>query len=152
MGRVAVTVRAVVINIHHHGATVRLEDGSLAAIPSGEFAANRPAYITAYEKKTPLVLTLTRTGRHPSATFAEPEATATAADAAPAPPPTHGPGSPGPGAIGGPAAPILFEERMGEYLKATLEWAPADRPDPAQRHFIRKKRRAALFEARNKPT
>jgi hypothetical protein len=45
-----------------------------------------------------------------------------------------------------------FEERMGAYLKETEAWAPPDRPPPAERHFIRKKRRAAFFEARNKPT
>jgi hypothetical protein len=45
-----------------------------------------------------------------------------------------------------------FERRIAEYLKATEEWAPSDRPEPAERHFIRKKRRAAFFEARNPST
>ena len=36
--------------------------------------------------------------------------------------------------------------------RASQEWAPADRPEPADRHFIRKNRRAALFEARNAST
>ncbi len=45
-----------------------------------------------------------------------------------------------------------FEDRLNAYLKSTEEWAPPDRPEPAERHFIRKKRRAAHFEARSKPT
>jgi hypothetical protein len=142
LGRVAVTARAVVINIHYHGATVRLEDGSLASIAAEEFVAHRPVYVAAYEKKTVLDLFVDRAGRHASARF------------------DHGPARPGPGATAGPIStrtvPVLtnplFEERMDEYLRATQEWAPPDKPDPAQRHFIRKKRRAAFFEARNKPT
>ena len=59
--------------------------------------------------------------------------------------------------IGGPIIGLMdndaaFERRIGDYLRATQEWAPPDRPEPAERHFIRKKRRAALFEARKKPT
>ncbi len=120
----------MVINIHHHGATVRLAEGGLAAVPTDEFAAHRPEYVAAYETRSSLELELNRRGRYPTVSFiAAPDA---------------------------PAGPQLvdsaFEERMGEYLRATQEWAPADRPDPAHRHFIRKKRRAALFEARNKPT
>jgi hypothetical protein len=45
-----------------------------------------------------------------------------------------------------------FEDQMTAYLKSTQEWAPLDRPPPAERHFIRKKRRAAFFEARGKGT
>jgi len=125
-----VTVSAVVINIHTHGATVRLADGTLAAVSSEEFAANRAAYVAAHAKRGELQLVVDRRGRHASAAF--------------------------PG--GAPVAPVsagalevdaTFEDRLGAYLKATQEWAPADRPDPAERHFIRKKRRAAFFEARN---
>ena len=132
------TVTAVVINVHSHGATVRLADGGLAAISTQEFAANRAAYMAAYQKRTMLELILTRRGRHASAAFPSGQPRG---DAAPAPQP------PAPLALD-PA----FEDRIGAYLKATQEWAPPDRPDPAQRHFIRKKRRAAFFEARNTPT
>jgi hypothetical protein len=45
---------------------------------------------------------------------------------------------------------LAFEVQMNRYLKSTEEWAPPDRPAPAERHFIRKKRRAAFFEARHK--
>ncbi len=47
---------------------------------------------------------------------------------------------------------IAFEMRLGAYLRETEAWAPPDRPAPAERHFIRKKHRADVFEARNKTT
>lgn len=132
------TVTAVVINVHSHGATVRLADGGLAAVSSDEFAANRTAYMAAYQKRSSLELVLKRRGRHASAAFpsGNPQGAAEPAPQAPAPL----------------ALDPVFEDRIGAYLKATQEWAPPDRPDPAQRHFIRKKRRAAFFEARNTPT
>jgi hypothetical protein len=129
-----VTVRAVVINIHYHGATVRLADGTLAAVPSDEFAAHRPAYVAGYERRTELDLVLSRHGRYASVAFPKSGTEQNVPSEVPR------------------LVDTAFEERIGEYLKATQEWAPADRPDPAERHFIRKKRRAAFFEARNKPT
>jgi hypothetical protein len=124
-------VRGIVINIHLSGALVRLEDGSLAAVTNAELAAHRPAYTGSHARRTPLEFVVNDAGRHRVVTL---EATAPAA----------------------PAAPLLvdagFEERIGAYLKETEAWAPPDRPAPAERHFIRKKRRAAFFEARNKPT
>jgi len=145
-----VTVRAVVINIHYHGATVRLADGTLAAVPSEEFAAHRPLYVAAYEKKTELDLVLRRNGRYASA-FVENRGVVPFVEDGGGEPP-DGPRARTPGPIGPMLVDPVFEGRMGEYLKATQAWAPVDRPDPATRHFIRKKRRAALFEARNKPT
>ncbi len=123
------TVTAIVINIHTHGATVRCSDGSLAAISAAEFEAHRPAYVAAHHKRSALELVLDRSGRHPSAAFPGGEPAASQADPL--------------------AQDPVFEDRLGAYLKATEEWAPADRPGPAERHFIRKKRRAAFFEARN---
>ncbi len=124
-------MRGIVINIHLSGALVRLEDGSLAAVTNAELAAHRPAYTGSHARRTPLEFVVNDAGRHRVVTL---EATAPAA----------------------PAAPLLvdagFEERIGAYLKETEAWAPPDRPAPAERHFIRKKRRAAFFEARNKPT
>jgi hypothetical protein len=124
-----------VINIHFHGALVRLEDGSLAAVGAAELAANRAVYLASLQGRTPLDLAVDRAGRH---------AVASLTPALPEIPPD-------------PAAETLgvdpaFEARIGAYLKETEAWAPPDRPAPAERHFIRKKRRAALFEARNPPT
>ena len=129
------TVTGTVINIHHHGATVRLADGSLAAVPAAELAAHRPEYVACYDRRTPLELVLDRRGRHPIVLLPRAGAAPQVAQ------------SPAPRLVD-----AAFERRIGEYLRATQEWAPADRPEPAERHFIRKKRRAALFEARKKPT
>jgi hypothetical protein len=127
-------VRGTVINIHNHGATVRLEDASLAAVPAGDVAANRPAYVASLQRREPLDFRLERAGRHPVVVL---DAAALGQrERAEAP------------ALADPA----FEARMDAYHKATQEWMPADCAPPAERHFIRKKRRAAFFEARTKPT
>jgi hypothetical protein len=131
-----VTVTGVVINVHYHGATVRLADGSLAVVPAAELAAHRPAYVASHTHRTPLELELDRRGRHPA--VALPGSSAARAGASPSPAPN--------------LVDVAFERRIVEYLKATEEWAPPDRPEPAERHFIRKKRRAAFFEARNAST
>jgi hypothetical protein len=127
-------VRGTVINIHYHGATVRLEDGTLAAVSAAELAEHRPTYVASLQRRTPLTLALDGRGRHALVEL---------------------PRAPGPPSASE-AAPTLsdeaFEARMDEYLKSTQEWAPPDRPAPAERHFIRKKRRARIFEARNPST
>jgi hypothetical protein len=111
--------------VHQLGATVRLEDGSLAAVPATELTANRSTILKSMQRREPLALWVERNGRHAVAYLES-------------------------------RAPILvdatFEQRMNAYLKSTEEWAPPDRPAPADRHFIRKKRRAAVFEARAKST
>jgi len=125
-------VRGTVINVHHHGATVRLEDGTLAAVTAAELAENRSTYVASLQRRTPLALVRTARGRHALVSLA--------------PSATHAP-SPAPA-----LSDDAFEARMDEYLKSTQEWAPPDRPAPAERHFIRKKRRARIFEARNTST
>jgi len=125
-------MRGTVISVHVHGATARLEDGMLVAITAEELAAHRPAYIASLDRRRPLELRITR-GRHPIAFLGEP----------PGPVPEL------PSAV---ATDLAFEMRLGAYLRATEEWAPPDRPAPAERHFIRKKRRAETFEARKKTT
>jgi hypothetical protein len=126
-------VRGTVINIHFHGATVRLEDGTLAAVSAAELAENRPTYVASLQRRAPLALVLDDRGRHARVMLQRTESELAAA----------------PTALQSDEA---FEARMDEYLKSTEEWAPADRPAPAERHFIRKKRRARIFEARNTPT
>ena len=125
-------VFGIVINIHYHGATVRLDDGTLAAVPAAELAANRPTYIASHDARTPLALHLDRRGRHAVVVLER------SSSSEPVAPPR--------------LVENAFEAQMNAYLKATEEWAPADRPAPAERHFIRKKRRAAFFEARNTAT
>jgi len=119
-------LRGVVINVHQLGATVRLEDGSLAAVPATELSANRSTIVKSFQLREPLTLWVERNGRHAVA-YLESRTVPHRIDSA-------------------------FEDRMNAYLKSTEEWAPPDRPAPADRHFIRKKRRAAVFEARGKST
>ena len=123
-----------VINIHHHGGTVRLDDGTLATIPIVELDSNRPAYASSLAKRTSLELSIDRRGRHRTAALADTTAP-TRADV--------------PTAL---VRDVDFEARIGAYLKTTQEWAPPDQAAPAERHFIRKKRRARLFEARGETT
>lgn len=120
-------VRGTVINVHALGATIRLEDGTLAVVPIGDVNANRATFTRALEQRTTtlpfdlvgprqLVLAKTRVD--------EPIVPAT-----PAP------------ALTDPA----LEAQIASYLKSTEEWAPADRPQPFERHLFRKKQRAKLF-------
>jgi hypothetical protein len=75
------TARGTIINVHEYGATARLEDGSLAAIPAAEFAAHRPTYVSSRDKRKPLELRVVRIGRHATASLAhverDPDANAT---------------------------------------------------------------------------
>lgn len=129
------TVWGIVINIHHHGGTVRLANGSLATIPVVELLANRSTYAASLAKREPLEFAIDRHGGHRVAALAALRVTPVLA--APA------------SSI---ASDVAFEARIGAYLKATQEWAPPDQAPPAERHFIRKKRRARLFEARGDAT
>ncbi len=126
-------VRGTVINIHHHGATVRLADGSLAAVAATELAAHRAAYEGSLAGKAPLEMLLDDSRKHALVVL----------ERVPAP---EAP----------PAIPHLldtaFETQINAYLKSTEEWAPRDQAAPAERHFIRKKRREAIFEARKQAT
>jgi hypothetical protein len=46
-------------------------------------------------------------------------------------------------------APVLidpvFEAQISEYLKSTESWAPADRPEPFERHLFKKQQRSKAF-------
>jgi hypothetical protein len=123
-------VRGTVINIHALGATVRLEDGRLMAVPIGDVNANRAAYTRALEART-TTLPFDLVGR--SLVLAKTRADEPLAPTAPAP------------LLSDPA----FEAQMNGYLKSTEEWAPPDRPQPFERHLFRKKQRARIFRGDN---
>jgi hypothetical protein len=123
-----------VINVHRLGATVRLEDGTLAAVPFEEFRSHESTFNVSFTRREAVALELeTRGTRHRVAFLARGDRERQAALASVAS--VHD---------------TAFEEQMRRYLKETEEWAPPDRPAPAERHFIRKKRRAAHFESRSK--
>jgi hypothetical protein len=115
------TQRGVVINVHAFGAVVRLEDGRLASVPAADLSRNRDAYDRALTRRKPAEFMLTGDERHPLAMLA---------------PQMHD---------------ADFEEQIAQYLKMTQEWEKPDVPPAHERHFLRKKRRAALFESRHSP-
>ena len=121
-------VRGSVINVHNLGATVRLEDGRLVAAPIGDVNKNRATYTRAVEhKETTLPFDLV--GR--MVVLAQ-----TRVDEVTPTTPTP--------ALTDPS----FEAQIAAYLKSTEAWAPPDRPQPFERHLVRKRHRAKLFESR----
>ncbi|MBV8727477.1 MAG: hypothetical protein JO233_06805 [Candidatus Eremiobacteraeota bacterium] len=130
-------VRGTVINVHTFGATVRLESGDVASVPISDVNANRATYTRALAVRSNLPFDAleeprTQKGLRPVLRLAKTridEPIDPAAD-----------------------TPILrnehFEEQIAGYLKETQEWELADAPPAYERHFLRKKRRAAEFESR----
>jgi hypothetical protein len=123
-------VRGTVINVHALGATVRLEDGRLMAVPIADVNANRAAYTRALEVRSG-TLPFDLLGR--SLSLAKTRADEPLMTALPAP------------VLSDPA----FEAQINEYLKSTEEWAPPDRPQPFERHLFRKKQRAKSFRGQS---
>ncbi|HEX3468365.1 MAG TPA: hypothetical protein VHT05_09835 [Candidatus Elarobacter sp.] len=121
-------VRGSVINVHNLGAIVRLEDGRLVAAPIGDVNKNRAAYTRALERKD-ATLPFDLVGK--MVVLAQTRIDEVA-------PTTEVP------ALTDPS----FEAQIAAYLKSTEEWAPPDRPQPFERHLVRKRHRAKLFEGR----
>jgi hypothetical protein len=115
------TLRGVVINVNAFGATVRLDDGRLASAPAADVDKHRCYYDRGLLTRKPMdfLLQSAASGRHPMVLL----------------------------------APQLrdeqFEAQIASYLKATQEWEDPELPPAHERHFLRKKRRAALFESRH---
>jgi hypothetical protein len=124
-----VRIRGNVISVHNWGATVRLEDGRLAAVPLADLDANRNIYSRALGNKALLPFDESRIAKHVVATLVRNEAEETIVPTSSAPQITS----------------AIFEAHMTAYLRETQEWMPPDRPSPFERHLIRKKRRAAQF-------
>ena len=126
-------VRGTVINVHMFGATVRLENGAVASVPIADVNANRATYTRAVEAKTDLPFDAHDGPRHKILVLAK-----TRIDE-----PVDPSGT----------APVIIEEHLEDqiasYLKDTQEWETDDAPPAHERHFLRKKRRAALFESRH---
>jgi hypothetical protein len=121
-------VRGSVINVHALGAAVRLEDGRLVAAPIGDVNKNRAAYTRALDHKD-MTLPFDLVGK--MVVLAQ-----TRVDEVQ-------PTTPAP-ALTDPS----FEAQITAYLKSTEVWAPPDRPQPFERHLVRKRQRARLFEGR----
>lgn len=115
------------------GATVRLENGEVASVPIVDVNANRSTYTRALAAKTDLPFDAHDGPRHKILVLAK---TRIDEPIDPSTPP-----------------PIItqehLEEQIASYLKDTQEWEHDDAPPAHERHFLRKKRRAALFESRH---
>ncbi|MDP9016870.1 MAG: hypothetical protein M3N19_00930 [Candidatus Eremiobacteraeota bacterium] len=126
-------VRGTVINVHMFGATVRLENGAVASAPIADVNHNRATYTRALAERTELPFDAHAGVRHKILVLAK-----TRIDE-----PIDPSSKP----------PVIndehLEEQIASYLKETQEWEQEDAPASHERHFLRKKRRAAVFESRN---
>jgi len=113
------TQRGIVININAFGATVRLDDGRLASAPAADVEKHRGYYDRGIISRKALEFIVQAGGRHVTAMLA---------------PQLHD---------------EQFETQIANYLKSTQEWENPELPPAHERHFLRKKRRAALFESRH---
>jgi len=112
------TLGGIVINLNTYGATVRLDDGDLASAPAADVESHRDQYQRSLARRKRLAFEVRRDGRRRAVSL----------------------------------APQIrddeLEEQIAAYLKSTEEWEQPDGVPAAERHFLRKKRRAALFEKR----
>jgi hypothetical protein len=114
-------VRGVVININAFGATVRLDDGRLASVLAPEVNARHAEYERAFNARRNLKFESHRDGARTIVTLVP--------------------------QIDEPE----LDEKIAGYLKSTGEWESPDGPPAHERHFLQKKKRAALFEDRSAP-
>ena len=114
-------VYGFVINLNAYGATVRLESGELASAPAGDVEAHRAAYENAMSQKKSHPFVLHPGTRRPMVTIV---------------PQIEEP---------------ELDEQIARYFESTQEWETDSEGRPAhERHFLQKKKRAALFTP--KPT
>jgi hypothetical protein len=112
------TLNGIVINLNAYGATVRLDGGDLASASAADVQTHREQYQRSLLRRRRLAFEVRREGRRCAVSL---------------------------------APQILddeLEEQIAGYLKSTGEWEPADTMPAAERHFLRKKQRAALFATR----
>jgi len=119
-----------VINLHAFGGTVRLEDGTLAALAKSEVELHRGRYEQSLGARVRVPFEVVTFGRGKLASLARG---------------THDPVLAVPTAPAVPLTDQVFEERLAAYLRETEEWAPPDKPQPFERHLTQKRRRTAQF-------
>ncbi|MGH8164585.1 MAG: hypothetical protein ACREP1_09655 [Rhodanobacteraceae bacterium] len=112
-------VRGMVLNLNTFGAAIRLETGLVASAPASDVEAHVAAYRRAMTGRKEVAFAVARAGRHPIVLLA-PQIRDDA-----------------------------FEAQIAGYLKQTQEWETPEAPPAHERHFLRKKKRAALFESRH---
>jgi hypothetical protein len=110
-------VYGFVINVNAYGATVRLENGELASAPAGDVEAHRNDYERGMSSRQSLAFVMHPGGRRPMVTIVP--------------------------RIDEPE----LDAQIARYLESTQEWEnDADGVPAHERHFLRKKKRAARFE------
>jgi uncharacterized protein (DUF2345 family) len=110
----------MVINLNAFGATIRLESGELASAPAGDVDAHRAEYERAVSGHKAMPFVRHPGTRRPLVTLA---------------PQIEEP---------------ELDEQIAEYFKSTQDWeADAEGVPAHERHFLRKKKRAALFESKH---
>jgi hypothetical protein len=114
------TAGGIVINLNAYGATVRLDDGDLASASASDVESHRDQYQRSLVRRKRLSFEVRREGRRCAVSLAPQIRDET------------------------------LEEQIATYLKSTEEWEPSDGLPAAERHFLRKKRRAALFESKHR--
>lgn len=115
------TLEGIVINLNIYGATVRLEGGDLASAVASDVQTHRDLYQRSLTQHKRLKFEVRRDGRRLQVTLA---------------PQIHD---------------EELEEQIAAYLKSTQDWETEDVVPAAERHFLKKKRRAALFATRPQP-
>ena len=112
-------MRGIVINVNAYGATVRLDDGRLASAPAVAVETHRGYYDKGVRVRKPMEFVVQSADRRPIVML----------------------------------APQLRDEELetqiANYLKSTQEWENPELAPAHERHFLRKKRRAALFESKH---
>jgi hypothetical protein len=118
---VSETLVGIVINLNAYGATVRLDGGDLATASAVDVETHRDQYQRSLVRRKRLAFEVRREGRRCAVSL----------------------------------APQIrddeLEEQIASYLKSTEDWEPADAMPAAERHFLQKKRRAALFASKQHP-
>ncbi len=112
-------VYGFVINVNAYGATVRLETGELASAPAGDVESHHIEYERGLTGRKRLLFQVHPGDRRPMVTIA-PQIRDEALD-----------------------------EQIAQYLESTHEWDANESGVPlAERHFLKKKKRAAFFEVK----
>lgn len=114
-------VRGTVLNVNAYGATVRLETGELASAPAGDVEAHHAAYERSLTGRKLIDFQLHQQNtRRPMVTIAP--------------------------QISEPE----LDEQIADFFKSTEPWEADVEGVPAhERHFLRKKKRAALFQSKH---
>ena len=111
--------RGLVIKLNAYGATVRLDGGELAIAPETDVEAHRAAYQRSLVRRKEMDFEVRHDGRRTTVLL----------------------------------APQIrddeLDDRIAEYLKSTHEWEDPEGPPAHERHFLSKKRRAALFTSKH---